>query len=41
MDEQEDFQPDAPPGFVEEICSSELENIEVTFSLVISFLAKS
>ncbi|XP_015756075.1 PREDICTED: mitogen-activated protein kinase kinase kinase 7-like [Acropora digitifera] len=28
MDEQNDLQPDSPPGFVEEICSSELESIE-------------
>lgn len=29
MDEEDDLQPDSPPGFVEEIDSSELENIEV------------
>ncbi|XP_068698007.1 mitogen-activated protein kinase kinase kinase 7-like [Montipora foliosa] len=28
MDEEDDLQPDSPPGFVEEIDSSELENIE-------------
>lgn len=28
MDEQNDLQPDSPPGFVEEICSSELESVE-------------
>ena len=27
--EEEDLQPDSPPGFVEEIDSSELEYIEV------------
>lgn len=41
MDEQNDLQPDSPPGFVEEICSSELENIEVIFSPVTSFHAKN
>lgn len=30
MDDEDDLQPDSPPGFVEEIDSSELENIEVS-----------
>jgi len=29
MGDVDDLQPDSPPGFVEEIDSSELENIEV------------
>ena len=30
MDDEDDLQPDSPPGFVEEIDSSELEITEVT-----------
>ena len=30
MDEEDDLQPDSPPGFVEEIDSTELEITEVT-----------
>ena len=36
MDEEDDLQPDSPPGFVEEIDSSELEITEVKSMLLLN-----
>lgn len=36
MEDDDDLTPDSPPGFVEEIDSSELENIEVSLSLCVN-----
>ena len=40
MDDEDDLQPDAPPGFVEEIDSSELEQIEVKIYMIIKLNEK-
>ena len=40
MDDEDDLQPDSPPGFVEEIDSSELEQIEVKIYMIIKLNEK-